>query len=398
VDMNIRNPVNISKNLLAILIVAFLARVIPLIFGTGNADDMMLYQNHAYPVLMNLNIYQVTHRLFPYPPLSMPIPALCMVFSDFFKIPFHIMMRIPAITADTFIAVSIYTVLSILKEKNAFWWSMLYALNPVSILISSFHGNIMPLPALLTLLAYAVLLFGIEKNLRLSALLLGLAVGLRGYPVLLLPVFLIRLQVSFKQKISYLLNCLLPILLSFVPFLILDYKSVLSETFGYNGAPDFGLFGFSRAMYFLLYKAPFYELFNELSMTISKFIFLISYFYILFFIWKKKLSIIYSIILIFLLFYFIYPGISCQYLIWLLPFAFLSRDRFLYIYLIFASAALVSFYLLYYPKMIFISKTIHFYSNPLFLFEAAAILGLWAVCGRWILLIVKAKDRELVLL
>lgn len=163
-------------HLIWIVAVAVFLRLIP---ALNSADWTDLYTQQALPILEHLNIYSSTHKVFPYSQVSMFLPALCALLSSFFKIPFHVFMRFPAIIADIAVNIALYAVMLRRDRNAAVICALFYAVNPVSILISSFHGNIVVIAVLFTFLAYIVLLDGIEKNYRLSALLLGIAVGFR---------------------------------------------------------------------------------------------------------------------------------------------------------------------------------------------------------------------------
>lgn len=367
--------------------------MIPILNGANFID---LYDYQAYPILKHLNIYSATHKIFPYSPVSMFLPALCAILTDLLRIPFYMAIRLPGVIADVLIAISLYMVMWKKGQKNAFLWGLFYAVNPVSILITSFHGNIMALPVLFTFLAYVVLLFGIQNNYRLSALLLGLAIGLRGYPVLLLPLFIIKLNLTFKKKIEYILYATVPITLSFIPFLILDYQSVLREVFAYSGFIDYGIAAILRSIISFKSKMLLYGLPNNLHILLvkySKILFVITYLVLAYALRRKKMII--SILAVFVAFYFIYAGLSSQYFIWLLPFAFLIQDRMLKYYLIFATWALTNFYLLYHPKIIFGDLSpFKFSLQNLLLGEIISLSLLWVTCFIWLLFLIIKKDKH----
>ncbi|MBN2453350.1 MAG: hypothetical protein JXB40_03710 [Candidatus Omnitrophica bacterium] len=378
------------SGILFIFTAALVIRLVPLFNAAAWTD---LYEQQAIPILNHLNIYSSTHMVFPYSPVSMFLPALCAKITIFTKIPFHIIMRFPAILADAFIALALYAVLSGTGRRGAYLIGLLYALNPVSILISSFHGNIITIPTLFSFLAYTVLLFGVEKNYRLSALLLGLAIGFRGYPVLLLPLFLIKLKLPPAEKIKYAAYAIIPTALSFIPFLLLDWRSVMREVFAYSGFPDYGIAAILRAAYSLKNHILAYGLPGNMLAALSgytKILFLAVYAAILAASPKRKLAS--SILAVFVAFYFIYSGISSQYLIWVLPFAFLTRDRMLKYYMIFATWALVNFYWLYHPHIIF-GKTAPIALSPAGLLagEVISLTALWGTCLIWLAMLLLGK-------
>lgn len=389
-----KNISGIDRNsLLLIAAVGLLMRVIPL-FNSAEWTD--LYVQQALPILNHLNIYSAAPGIFPYSPVSMFLPALCAKLSFIFNVPFHVVMRLPGIAADTLIALSIYAVLAKLGKKNAVLAGLLYALNPVSILISSFHGNVMPIAVLFSFLAYAVLLFGVEKNYRLSALLLGAAIGFRGYPVLLLPLFLIKIKAPWTRRLEYIAYSIIPTAVSFVPFLFLDHGSVIREVFSYSGFPDYGLAAILRAFYSYIYAARLYVLpGNALGILsdVTKVVFLAGYVMILLLAARK--SLVSSIMAVFLAFYFIYTGISSQYLVWILPFAFIAHDRMLKYYLVIGTWALVNFYWVYHPYILFGKSGFTYYPLAGLLAGELISLGLlWLVCLSWAVALMAGKRSD----
>ncbi len=381
-------------DLLLIFLLGLLVRLIPLFNAIDWTD---LYNLQALPILDHRNIYAVTNKIFPYSPVSMFLPASCAILSTILEMPFYMVMRFPAIIADVCIALSIYAAFVKLgRGKAALFAGLLYVLNPVSILISSFHGNVMPIAVLFSFLAYTVLLRGEKENYRLSALLLGVAIGFRGYPALLLPLFVIKLKLSLAEKIKYILYSVIPTALSFVPFLLLDCRSVFREVFAYAGFPDYGFGAVMRAAYSFINGGVYLNLPNGLLPRISaytKVLFLI--FYVLALVFARRKKLVSLILVVFLGFYSIYTGISSQYLIWILPFAFLARDRMLKYYIVFASWALVNFYLLYHPHIIL--GRMGMASLPITGLLKGEIISLsmfWLVCAAWTVMILAGKDRE----
>lgn len=386
-------PPMFFRESLLIILVAFLVRLIP-VLHTANWTD--LYDQQALPILRHLNIYVVTRGIFPYSPVSMFIPALCAKMSLFFKMPFSVVMRFPCIAADMGIAISLYIIMSKKTQTRAFLYGMLYAINPVAVLIAAFHGNLITIPTLLSFLAYGVLLFGVDNNYRLSALLLGLAIGFRGYPVLLLPFFLVHLKVPAKKKIGYILYAAIPTALSFIPFLILDFKSVLREVFTYSGFTDYGFIAIVRAALSFKYGALLYGLPDNMHLWLtngSKILFFTVYIIGLFIFARRRL--IDSIMFVFASFYFLFGGVSSQYFVWILPFAFLAKDRMLSWYTVVATWALVNFYWIYHPHVLFgKSKPIVLPFHILLGGEIISLSLLWVTCLCWIVILLTKKEEK----
>ena len=383
------------NSILFIFAIAFLMRIIPIMNGTNWTD---LYEAQAMPILKHQNIYSATHMVFPYSPVSMFIPATCAFITLAFHVPFQIVMKMPCMLADIAIAISIYIILAKRGDKSAHLLGVVYALNPVSILISSFHGNLIVIPTLFTLLAYSVLLDGIENNYRLSALILGLAIGLRGYPVLLLPFFIMKIGLSWKRRLAYVLYAIVPTTLSFIPFFLLDPKALLREVFAYSGFTDYGLAAILRAVYSFQSAALAYGLPNNTHIFLlnsSKWVFIGVYLIILI-VSMRGMSLIRSIIAVFLAFYFIVSGVSSQYFIWVLPFAFLMRGIWLWCYIGLVSWALINFYWLYHPYIIFGKLVpIAMPLKPMLLGEIFALTSLWIFCFVWAIVLITRSNKTL---
>lgn len=381
------------KNIFFIILIAFFVRIMPMLYGVDWTD---FYDMQAMPIIQHLNIYSATHKIFPYSPVSMFIPAECAVLSVTFKIPFHITIKILSMLSDICIAVILYSVLlNTIGKQKAYIWALLYSLNPVSILIGAFHGNLIMISVLFSFLAYTVLIAGVKKNYRLSALLLGLAIGFRGYPILLLPVFLIKLTLTLRQRIAYFLYAIVPTALSFVPFLIIDYKAVLREVFSYSGSIDYGFVAILRAIYSLNQNKIIYGTPLNLHMPFlewSKVAYFVVYAAILFITLRKKL--ITSIITVFLSFYVVYTGVSSQYFVWVLPFIFLVKDKWLPYYIAITTLALANFYWVYYPFILFGESTLpQLPLRVLLAGEVISLSALWAICLFWTISLLSRKEQ-----
>ena len=86
------------------------------------------------------------------------------------------------------------------------------------------------------------------------------------------------------------------------------------------------------------------------------------------------------------MFYFVSAGISAQYLVWILPFAVLSRDKMLKYYTVIATIALLGYYLTINPEenlghgLWFLAYYKMFFATIYTIFNFL----LWIVCGIWI--------------
>jgi 4-amino-4-deoxy-L-arabinose transferase-like glycosyltransferase len=332
---------------------ALAVRLIPLVFGI-ESTDILLYRQQAIPVVEATNVYAVTHNVFPYAPVSMFYPALCLELSWILGIPFHAVIKLFAILADVGIVSVLYAMGGrLFGRRTAIRAAVLYALNPVSILVSSFHGNIMPLVVLLMVTAYLLFRLDPDKNLVVSGLFLGLAVGWRSFPILLLPFFLASIDGTAK-KIRFAACVVVPVVLSMIPFAWLDARPMMHEMLSYSGwGIHHGPFAIVRGLHLLSIGHVTWE--NPSGWTpwmiSSKFAFLALY--AIAAIFARRLGLLNGILVTFFLFDVVYSGVASQYLIWTVPFLLLVDSKAMFwSYQLAGTYALVVFYWIFFPDIL----------------------------------------------
>ena len=336
------------------MIGALAVRLIPLGFGV-ESTDILLYRQQALPVVQMQNVYAVTRNVFPYTPVSMFYPALCLKLSGILGIPFHIVIKLFAILSDVGIVLALYGMgVRLFPRRTAVCCASLYALSPVSILVSSFHGNIMPLVVLLMLTAYLLFRADPDGNLAISGLLLGLAVGWRSFPILLLPFFLASID-GHAKKIRFAVCVVGPVALAMVPFAWVDGTSMLYEMLSYRGwGIHHGPFAIVRGLHLLSIDRITWTNPPEWTPWVnsSTFVFLALYGIAVF--RSKKMGLLNGILVTFFLFDVVYSGVASQYLIWAVPFLLLTDGRMMFWgYQLAAAYALVVFYWIFFPDILF---------------------------------------------
>jgi hypothetical protein len=333
---------------------ALTVRLIPLAFGI-ESTDILLYRQQAIAVAQVKNVYAVTRNVFPYAPVSMFYPALCLGLSRVLRIPFDVVIKLFAVLADVGIVFVLYAIGGkLFPRRTAIGCAALYALNPVSILVSSFHGNIMPLVVLLMLTSYLLFRVDPDRNLVVSGLLLSLAVGWRSFPILLLPFFLASIEEKAK-KIRFAAWVVLPVALSMLPFAYADARAMLSEMLSYSGwGIHHGPFAIVRGLHLVSIGQVTWENPPEWTrwMASSKFAFLALYGIAVMF--GRRIGLVNGILVTFFLFYFVYSGVASQYLIWAVPFLLLADGKAMFwCYEFAATYALVVFYWIFFPDILF---------------------------------------------
>ena len=347
-----------QKGRIAPILIFFLGltlRLIPLFFGI-ESTDIGFYRAQAMALVHGENIYALSSGAFPYSPLSMFYPYFCLQISQSSSVPFHIVIKLAAILSDLGILLLLFFILSRFADhKKALTAALLYAVNPVSILLASFHGNIMPLVTLFMLGSYYYFILDKEKYLVASAFLLGLAIGWRSFPAILLPFFLKELR-GTPARIKYTVFSFLPFVVTLIPFFFISPGLTLSRIFFYRGggihhgpyAAIYGLVVLFSPSSFVGQNGEKWKIFYDAT----KIIFFIAYLFSLK--RSKRSDLLSNILLAFFLFYFFYASVASQYLIWALPFLLLLEHRKpFYYYAAIAGVALVFFYWVYFRDILF---------------------------------------------
>jgi Gpi18-like mannosyltransferase len=340
--------------------------------------------------------YSVSSKL-NYPPLFSWILYAIQLLSNLTGVSFSTLIKLPSILADCFISILIYqsSLRSGAKEKAAMAYGFFYALNPVSVLITSVHGQVDSLIILFCFLAWFFYEFKQDKkSIYLSAICLSIAISLKGFPVVLLPLFLIKLQTK-KDRLVYAALAIFPTILSFIPYLAVAPMPTLKAILGYSPRP--GNWGYTLVLAILYNHLPiaFVESLQKMAKFYGNILLLVSL--LLFYKYTvKKFNLLNSIVSLFALFYALTAGFGLQYLVWIVPFAILNKEFPIKLYTLFASLWL----LISYSTVIFSKDYCSWVItiiNALAFWKMAVISSLltWGVCMIWTFKkLILAKQRS----
>lgn len=360
--------------------------------GTDSADVTKL-REMGEAVLSGVNPYRsITYNI--YPPIALYLEALTLFLANLLHVPFYILSKLWPNLADVATTVLLYKYLVKLKTKPIFacFWSLFYVLNPLTIITSAAHGQIDSIPSFFVLLAiYLFTSFKHRAQIYLAGLFLGLAIAIKPNPALLIPLFLIyplsKINTNSKalfQKFIFLGLSTGVVGLSFIPYISDGNFEAINNALKYSGVYDMGLAAILRG---ILYQenASIWLPGAENLLTESKFLFLVGWVFLLV-IFARSLNLLKAALLVYLMFLGIYIGISVQYLSWILPLAIISKDRFVIIFSLLGTLAMLGFYMFFGPEIllgrfyqenIFRSKYL-----PLYFFGNAALwftIIWWAV-------------------
>ena len=336
-----------SRRLGLVLAAALLVRLVPILAADDVVADVLRYQKAARHVLdVSWNPY-LAPRLYPYPPLWIWIEAGSEWLSRATGASFAVIVKLPVLLADLGIILACWASAS-RSAQRASW---LFALHPVSILVTSFHGQFDSVMLLFVLLS---LRFQQSGRLDASALSLSAAIATKSFPVLLLPFMILSLGAA--RAVRYVLLAVVPVALILLPYAVADPTALARELLGYGGVADFGWIGAWRGFRWLGTGALARSEASHwpASVAAAKVAFLAFYAAMLWAAATRRLrwSGLHAALGVFLAFLAFYGAISAQYLVWPVPFGALLPGAVFAAYSAAATAALVGFYLFLAPGVL----------------------------------------------
>jgi hypothetical protein len=323
-----------------LLAVALGVRLLPVLAADREVADVRRYRRVADHILdVSWNPYQAP-RLYPYPPVWVWAEAGAGWLSRNLGLSFPVLVKLPSVAAE--LGIVWWLAGAAMGGGRAAW---AYALHPVSVLVTGFHGQFDAIALFFVLLA----LSGWARGRRAaSALALSAAIALKSFPVLLLPVLLVQRGQTRRDRLRYAALAVGPVLLLLLPYAWHDPGALRRELFGYGGVADFGWIALVRGLGWLAGgvlgrgEAAYWST----HVLAAKALFLAAYASFLAALAAREPSVdlaraCLSVLLIFLVFY---GALSAQYLLWVVPLGALVGGRPFALYSAAATAALVGFY------------------------------------------------------
>jgi hypothetical protein len=327
------------------VLAALVLRALCLLATDRVVVDVLRYQKVAAHLLdVSWNPY-LAERLYPYPPVWMWVEAGSLWLARATGASFALLVRLPVLAAE----LGLVAVLGRMAGTRAAW---LYALHPVALLVSACHGQFDAIALLCVVLAIGA---QGERRLDAAALWLALAIGLKSFPVLLLPAFLLATP-GLRARVRWAALATLPVALALVPFAWADGGALRRELFGYGGVVDFGWIAVVRGARLLsagvlargeaAHWTPW--------VSLAKAAFLLAYAALAAWWWRRGRppALPAACLAILLTFLVLYGALSAQYLLWVVPLGVLLPSRAFVVYGAVSAAALVAFYLFLAPAVL----------------------------------------------
>lgn len=386
----------------SLVIIALLARLVPnFILPMGAGYDIQSFQIVGGLVAQGKDVYSEieSENRHPYLPLQLYWMALSQKAAEFFKISFVNLIRLAPIFADVVICLVLYFLLIRSSSPfHSYMSALLYAVNPIPVYISAYHGQFDSIPMLFILLALfnqiprSSLREDVYKNIIASGSWLGIGILVKSWPVLTLPSFLHNI-LTWKNRLLFLAFVLL------IPFLGISlyayfFKAnpigIISQALSYNHG--IGVWGYTYFVRLLTFLRSGFSVLYDWLIQYGRWLTLagvgIAYWLTI----KNRQPLSLGILSILLSFLVITHAFSIQYLVWVVPFAILqNQDRWLKRYTLAAFAYMFLAYnvLILEPN---ITKLIPLPQADLLIIIPSGLLT-WLICIGWVKELLFDKPR-----
>ena len=298
-------------------------------FNTFGSSDVVIFYDFGKALTKHDLGWLYQHSIyFNHPPLTAYyLRAIYQLgHQPFFRgdgLTFPFLLRLPGIIADLITVIALCWMTGQDRQFRLPTWALaLFALSPVSIMVTGFHGNTDPVMVMFLVLAS---LFCLRGKSVWCGLFLALSCQIKIIPLLLLPIFFF-FWLSRRRAVSFSLSFVLASLVLWaeplLKFPALFFKNVLSygSFWGIWGityclrATNLGMF---RMETFFFDISPV----ESFVVTVLKFIIIAA---VLMIAWRRRnlgeRALFDSVAYAWIVFFVFAPGVSAQYLVWLAPF------------------------------------------------------------------------------
>ena len=172
---------------LILLGVASLIKVVWALNSSGTCDPMLFYFFGKAMQHRSMASLYMGGPVYNHTPLTgWVMHLLCNATHDYYPT-FGSIIRIACTLADAVVVLALLQ-LSKATEKPPYWALAIFAVSPVSLMVSGFHGNIDPIMVMFLVLASIA---AVKEKPMLCGLLFALACNVKVVPVLISPVFIL---------------------------------------------------------------------------------------------------------------------------------------------------------------------------------------------------------------
>jgi hypothetical protein len=150
---------------------------------------------------------------------------------------FPFLIRVPSSLADLGTAVLVFEILRHrIPVGQATAAALLYALSPLMVIVSGFHGNTDPVFAFASMLT--LYLVAVRGRLALAGLVFGIAVSIKLVPVVIAPLMLVLLlRRGLVPTVRFVSGGMVVLLVLWLPVLVLRGPEFTDQVLNYDGIP-----------------------------------------------------------------------------------------------------------------------------------------------------------------
>ena len=306
-----------------ILAIGLVVRLIPaFVLASQTNYDIESFSLVSVHILNLEDVYTSSDTItrHPYLPLQIYWLGASQWVSEKTTIPFSSLVRLLPIMADMVIVWLLFTYFRKNNKVDPKYAALLYAVNPIAVYVSAYHGQFDSVPLLFVLLS----LICAGNSVTKSGFWLGMGIWIKSWPVLAFPAIMSSFS-SKNDKYKLLLNVLLAPLFGILFYSIWfsgGIMSTISNAINYNHG--IGHWGYTFILKMIGSVAG-TDFINNYLYLYSKFVTLLALFLVWFCIARKQAPItaVTTIIVAFLAFT---HAFAVQYLVWILPLAILDID------------------------------------------------------------------------
>jgi len=306
-----------------VLLITALVRLLPTLWlPVGAGYDIESYRLVTDALLSGREVYTAVLGRHPYLPLQMYLMGAMAYLSQRTGLPYVVAIKLPAVAADIALTGLIYrAAIRSFGRAWAVYLALLYALNPVSLLVTAYHGQFESITLLLLVSAWWL---WERQRERASAGALGFAILNKTWPIVFLPVIFIRLR-HWRARTLYTLIALgIPILFS-LAYLVLfsaDPTPMLRRALTHRGVPGYWGPGALLAPAGSLWPAL--QILTDILFALRNWLLLGAFLITLW--WTRRQAALDALLTILLAIFVVTVGFGIQWLVWLVPFALLVGD------------------------------------------------------------------------
>lgn len=313
-----------------ILLIAAIVRLVPAwLLPVGAGYDIESFKMVTDALLGGREVYTAALGRHPYLPFQMYLMGAMAYLSQGTGLPYVVAIKLPAVAADIALTGLIFrATLPAFGRVTAGYLALLYALNPVSMLVTAYHGQFEGVTLLLLTLSWW---YWDQQKGKASSTALGFAILNKTWPVLFLPLIIIR-QRQWRARFIYTLIALgIPALFALL-YLVLfsaDPAPMLRRALTHRGVPGYWGPGAALAPAATLWPSL-QPLFDLLFMS-RNWLLLAAALLTLW--WTRRQPVLEAFLTMLLAIFAVTVGFGIQWLVWLVPFALLAgEDRWLRLY------------------------------------------------------------------